>query len=169
MEVEVRTSRRRTMALEVQRDGTVLVRAPIGTPQSTIERFVKSHGDWIRRAVEKQTLRRQSHPDPSQEEEKHLRKLAHEVLPGRVSHWAKIMGVTPTGLRITSARTRFGSCSGKNAVSLSWRLMQYPPEAIDYVVVHELSHIRHHDHSAAFWTEVARYMPDYAARKRLLK
>ena len=79
------------------------------------------------------------------------------------------MGLTPTGIRITSARTRFGSCSGKNSICFSWRLMLYPPEAIDYVVVHELAHIRHHDHSPAFYALVERYMSDWRDRMKLLK
>ena len=87
----------------------------------------------------------------------------------RVDYWSDIMGLTPTGLKITSARTRFGSCSGKNSLCFSWRLMQYPREAIDYVVVHELAHIRHHDHSPAFYALIERYMPDWRERMKLLK
>ena len=79
------------------------------------------------------------------------------------------MGLVPSGVKITSARTRFGSCSGKNGLCFSWRLMQYPPEAIDYVVVHELAHIRHHDHSPAFYALVGQYLPDWEARVKLLK
>mgnify|MGYP000174709420 CR=1 FL=1 len=79
------------------------------------------------------------------------------------------MGLVPAGIKITSARTRFGSCSGKNSICFSWRLMLYPPEAIDYVIVHELAHIRHHDHSPAFYREVEAYLPDWRARRALLR
>ena len=79
------------------------------------------------------------------------------------------MGVSPAGVRITGAKTRFGSCSAKNALCFSWRLMRFPDAAVDYVIVHELAHIRHHDHSPAFWAEVARYMPDYAQRRAMLR
>ena len=79
-----------------------------------------------------------------------------------------MMGVTPAGVKITSARTRFGSCSGKNSLCFSWRLMLYPPQAIDYVVVHEMAHIRHHNHSKDFWAFVASVMPDYRERQALL-
>ena len=91
------------------------------------------------------------------------------MLPGKVAHYAAIMGVTPTSVKITAARTRFGSCSGKNGICFSLYLMQYPEAAIDYVVVHELAHIRHHDHSPAFYAQVARVLPDYKARQCLLK
>ena len=87
----------------------------------------------------------------------------------RVAYWAARMGVEPAGITITAARTRFGSCSGKNRLSFSLYLMDYPAEAIEYVVVHELAHIRHHDHSTAFYGEVARYLPDWRARRALLK
>ncbi len=86
-----------------------------------------------------------------------------------VRHWAQEMGVTPTGLKITSARTRFGSCSGKNSLCFSLYLMEYPPEAIEAVVVHELAHIRHKNHGSDFYTLVRQYLPDYDARIKLLK
>ena len=79
------------------------------------------------------------------------------------------MGVQPTGVRITSARTRFGSCSGKDSLCFSWRLMQYPEDAVDYVVVHELAHIVHKNHGPYFWALVGQYMPDYKRRRALLR
>ena len=72
-------------------------------------------------------------------------------------------------MKITSARTRFGSCSSKGSVCFSLYLMRYPAAAIDAVVVHELSHLRHHDHSPAFYAEVERWLPDYREREKLLK
>ena len=97
------------------------------------------------------------------------RRQAKAVLPERVAYWAARMGVEPAGITITAARTRFGSCSGKNRLNFSLYLMDYPAEAIEYVVVHELAHIRHHDHSTAFYGEVARYLPDWRSRRALLK
>ena len=68
-----------------------------------------------------------------------------------------------------AARRRFGSCSAEGHICFSWRLMQYPPEAIDYVVVHELAHLKHMDHSDAFYALVAQYLPDHKARRALLR
>lgn len=79
------------------------------------------------------------------------------------------MNLYPTGLKITSARTRFGSCSGQNSICFSWRLMDYPELAIDYVVVHELAHIVHKNHGSQFWALVERYLPDYRARRAMLR
>lgn len=162
-------AKRRTMSLQLDRDGRAVVRAPYGVKKEFIDRFVAEHEGWLARAREKQQNRRLAHPEPTDEERKALIARAKEYLPMRVDYWSGIMGLTPTGLKITSARTRFGSCSGKNSLCFSWRLMQYPPEAIDYVVVHELAHIRHHDHSPAFYALIAQYLPDWKVRMKLLK
>lgn len=162
-------AKRRTMSLQLDRDGRAVVRAPYGVKKEFIDRFVAEHEGWLARAREKQQNRRLAHPEPTDEERKALIARAKEYLPMRVDYWSGIMGLTPTGLKITSARTRFGSCSGKNSLCFSWRLMQYPPEAIDYVVVHELAHIRHHDHSPAFYALIERYMPNWRERMKLLK
>ena len=162
-------AKRRTMSLQLDRDGRAVVRAPYGVKKEFIDRFVAEHEVWLARAREKQQNRRLAHPEPTDEERKALLAQAREYLPMRVDYWSGIMGLMPTGLKITSARTRFGSCSGKNSLCFSWRLMQYPPEAIDYVVVHELAHIRHHNHSKAFYALIERYMPDWRERMKLLK
>ena len=162
-------SSRRTMALEITRDGRLLVRAPQRAPQAVIDRFVASHADWIAAHLEKQRQRAQAHPPLTEDELAALRQKARDILPGRVAHYAGRMGVTPTGVKITGAKTRFGSCSAKNSLCFSLYLMAYPDTAVDYVVVHELAHIRHKNHSPAFYAEVARVMPDYRERRKLLK
>ncbi len=162
-------SSRRSLALEVTAEGEVLVRAPRNISERDIETFVERHRDWLTRAVERQLNRRSNHPEPTEEQWEQYRKKAAEWLPARVEYYAALMGVAPTGLRITNAKKRFGSCSAKNSLCFSLLLMGYPDEAIDYVVVHELAHILHHDHSNRFWATVAAYMPDYQRRKALLK
>lgn len=162
-------SSRRTMALEITRDGRLLVRAPQRAPQAVIDRFVASHTDWIAANLEKQRQRAQANPPLTEDEIAALRQKARDILPGRVAHYAGRMGVTPTGVKITGAKTRFGSCSAKNSLCFSLYLMAYPDAAIDYVVVHELAHIRHKNHSPAFYAEVAKVMPDYRERRKLLK
>lgn len=169
MTYEIVRSRRRTVALEVTREGRVLVRAPLRMTQGEIDRFVAAHADWLEKAKTKVAARQAAHPPLTEAEIAVLRQRAKEVLPGKVTHYAAIMGVVPTSVKITAAKSRFGSCSGKNGICFSLYLMQYPEEAIDYVVVHELAHIRHHDHSSAFYAEVAKVMPDYRARMKLLK
>ena len=162
-------SRRRTLAIEVTRDGHVLVRAPLRTTQKSIDEFLSRRADWINAALQRQRTRREAYPPLTQAEVEVLRQKAQELLPMKVAHWARIMGVMPTGVKITSAQKRFGSCSGKNSLCFSLYLMRYPEAAIDAVVVHELAHIRHKNHSPAFYAEVERYLPDYRQRARLLK
>lgn len=162
-------SRRRTLALEIDREGTVVVRAPAGLPQGEIDRFVTAHEQWVRSHLERQRAWLAAHPEPDGEEEARLRALAREVLPGRVEYFSKLMGVRPTGVKITSARGRFGSCSGKNSICFSWRLMAYPMEAVDYVVVHELAHITHKNHGRDFYRRVEEILPDWRSRRALLK
>lgn len=166
---EIRRTARRSMALELTREGKLLVRAPKLTPTAVIRRFVAEHEAWIAAAESRLAARQAAHPEPTEEQRKAMIRRAKEILPPKVAHYAALLGVKPTGITVTSARTRFGSCSGKNALSFSWRLMDYPEEAIDYVVVHELAHIRHHDHSPAFYAEIARIMPDHQSRRALLK
>lgn len=91
------------------------------------------------------------------------------MLPPLVERYAARMGVHPAGITITGARTRFGSCSPKNRLCFSFRLMEYPPPAIEYVVVHELAHIRHKNHGLDFYREISRVLPDWQARSALLK
>lgn len=164
-------SSRRTLALEITRDLQVVVRAPKRCGLRQIEDFVSRHEDWIREHTAVQARRNEAAAaravTPAQEAE--LRRRAAEYIPERVALYAPLVGVRPTGIKITSAQRRFGSCSGKNSLCFAWRLMQYPPAAIDYVVVHELCHIRHHDHSPAFWAAVAQVMPDYKQRQALLR
>lgn len=162
-------SSRRTLGLEVTPELEVVVRAPRRLPQREIDRFVEAHRGWIAEKLAVQQRRRDTalDRDITPEREGELRLLAKTVLPERVAYYAAVMGVTPTGIKITGAKKRLGSCSGKNSLCFSWRLMLYPPETIDYVVVHELAHIRHHNHSRAFWDFVEQILPDY--RKRLPK
>ncbi|MEG0811984.1 MAG: SprT family zinc-dependent metalloprotease [Eubacterium sp.] len=97
------------------------------------------------------------------------RRLARKILTDKVTDFGKMMGVYPSGLKINGANTRWGSCSGKNSLNFSWKLMMGSEDAVDYVVVHELAHILEHNHSAHFWEIVRKQMPDFEQRKEKLK
>lgn len=165
---ELIRSNRRTLALEV-RDGTVRVRAPQRLPRAQIDAFVQSHAAWIEKSLARQQARRDAHPEPDETQRAEYIRRAKEILPGRVAYYANVMGLRPAGVTITSARTRFGSCSSKGRLCFSWRLMQYPPEAVDYVVVHELAHQVYRNHGPEFYALIERYLPDYKARRKLLR
>lgn len=207
MDYPLKRSKRKTVAIIINSQGEVEVRAPLRLPLSTIEGFVCSRQEWIAkkraevcaqaadravfeprigmdfpllgenvpiRAGRKAEFRdgviflREGQPVPPQLESL-CRALAKEYLAQRVAHYAGRIGVLPTGLRITGATTRFGSCSGKNSLNFTWRLMMAEPSLVDYVVVHELCHIRQHNHSAQFWAEVEKILPDYRERRRRLR
>ncbi|MDE7261293.1 MAG: M48 family metallopeptidase [Oscillospiraceae bacterium] len=166
---ELIRSARKTLALEVTRDCRVVVRAPMRTSKKQIEAFVSGHADWIEAHMDIQRKRRENHPEPTPEEREAYIRRAKAELPPKVEKYSAVMGLYPTGITITGAERRFGSCSGKNRICFSWRLMRYPEEAIDYVVVHELAHIRHKDHSKAFYACVEQVLPDWRERRKLLR
>ena len=162
-------SRRKTLAIQVTQEAQVVVRAPLRCPRHTVDAFVASRQAWIESALARQRERLAAHPPLTQEETERLRQQAKAYIPRRVTCWAERMGLQPSAVKITAATKRFGSCSSKGTLCFSLYLMQYPPEAIDAVVVHELCHLRHMNHSPAFYAEVERWLPDYRERMKLLK
>lgn len=98
-----------------------------------------------------------------------LMRQALALFTQRLDHFAPLLGVQYTRLRLSSAGTRWGSASADGSIRLNWRLIHLPMELVDYVVVHELSHLLHMDHSPRFWAVVAGVMPDHAERRRALK
>lgn len=97
------------------------------------------------------------------------RQQAKELLGRRIEHWAQRMGCSYAKLRISGARKRWGSCTSEGTVSLAWRLMMASPREVDYVIVHELAHRTHMDHSREFWMLVAKYCPEHEMCRRMLK
>ncbi|MDZ7751923.1 MAG: SprT family zinc-dependent metalloprotease [Gammaproteobacteria bacterium] len=97
------------------------------------------------------------------------RRRARDHLGMRLAHYAEEMGLACPTLTLRDPRTRWGSCSSRGRVNLSWRLVLLPTRVADYVVVHELAHLRQMNHSPAFWREVEAVLPDYDARRRVLR
>jgi len=95
--------------------------------------------------------------------------LAKQIMPQRVALFAQRMNVNPSSVKVNSAKTRWGSCSGKNAINFSWYLIMAPGNIVDYIVVHELAHITQHNHSERFWGIVESVIPDYKERQHELK
>ncbi|MBE6882498.1 MAG: M48 family metallopeptidase [Ruminococcaceae bacterium] len=168
MDYKLVRSKRKTIELSIDDDFLPLVKAPLKMSTQEIESFINKHKKWI----EKQTITKREHDEKfllSDEEERVLKIKALPYLTERTKYFADIIGVKYSGIKITSAKKRFGSCNGKNSICYSWRLMQYPPEAIDYVVVHELAHIIYKNHSKDFYKLIEKYLPDYKNREKLLK
>ncbi|MBQ2895732.1 MAG: M48 family metallopeptidase [Oscillospiraceae bacterium] len=162
-------SRRKSIAIRVEADGSLTVRAPLRCSGAEVERLLEKHAHWIEKQRERMRLRAERFPEPSAEEQAELLCRARNEIPPLVEKYAALMGVEPTGIRITGAKTRFGSCSGKNGLCFSWRLMRYPAETVEAVVVHELCHIRHKNHQKEFYTLLRSILPDYDQRTEILK
>ena len=167
---ELIRSGRKTLALEITRDCRVLVRAPRRLSRERIDAFVAKHAAWIAAHLEQQRRRAAlAPPAPTAEEIAALKERARQLLPPKVALWSEKMGLRPAGVKITSARTRYGSCSGKNSLCFSCFLVNCPEAAIDLVVVHELCHIRVKNHGPAFYALLEQTLPDWRERKKLLR
>ncbi len=164
----MKRSDRKTLSVEIQKDGTVLVRAPFFLSEMRIELFLSEKQNWIekKRAL---VLSRGSEVVLHSRQIEQLRKNAKERILPRVRMWSEKTGLSYTAARITSARGRFGSCSGKNSLSFSLYLALCSDELIDYVIVHELCHTKEHNHSPAFYALVEQHLPDWKARHLELK
>lgn len=166
-EYKIIRSNRKTVSIQVDSDCNITVRAPYIVSEKEIDRFVADKKGWLEKAVLKQMNRSKNKREYTADDIKLLRKKAKEVLPEKVHYYSKIMGVAPNSIKINSAKKRYGSCSGENNINFSLYLMDKDEKFIDYVVVHELAHIRHHNHSKEFYNFIESVMPDYKERKKL--
>lgn len=209
MEYQLIRSKRNTIAICVNKDGSVTVRAPLRAAQSAIDRFVIEKKDWIAEksaqmmdnAAERENyniaensvlpLLGKEYPVVEGESTAFTgscftipqgdfetlkpqiinlyKTLAHNYIPERAAYFSKQTTLFPASIRIGSANTYWGSCSGKNSLNFSWKLIMAEPEVIDYVIVHELAHTVEHNHSVRFWQLVQRVLPDYKERRAKLR
>lgn len=170
--IEIIRSKRKTLAIEIKPDATVLVRAPYFMKDAEIHQIVKEKERWITENLEKVRERQQKKeeiPKLTMDEVKQLADRALKVIPEKVKYYAGIMNVRYGGITIRNQKTRWGSCSGKGNLNFNCLLMLVPEEVIDYVVVHELCHLIEMNHSKAFWQQVERVMPDYEKYRQWLK
>ena len=162
---EVIRSDRRSVGIKIK-DGKVTVRAPRYVTDREIEKILKKHEKWIE---EKLSLMREKEEEKLTEEQiKYLRERTRRVMTEKTEYYSRLMGLRPEKIRVSSAKSRFGSCSSKGTVSYSLYLMLYPEEAFDLVAVHELCHLRYMNHSKSFYDLLSRYLPDHKERKKLL-
>ena len=205
-------SKRKTIALIVQPNGELLVRAPQRATQRQINAMLEKHAEWIAKKQAEVKARPVVNPprqlvagekffflgqqysleivnltkpalrlngnfqlsksvqgEAKAHFEKWYKKEARHIFNERVAFYAEKHGFDVKQVKLSSARTRWGSCSSKGYINLTWRLVMAPLEIIDYVVVHELCHLREANHSSAFWAQVAAIVPDYKSRRKWLK
>ena len=174
MKVTVIRSNRKTVAIQVNSDLSVTVRAPYSASEKDIEEILKKKEAWISKHIEKMKKtkeRFEAEPTEKLTREKviALAEEALKVIPARVEYFARVIGVTYGKITIRNQKTRWGSCSSKGNLNFNCLLMLAPPEVLDYVVVHELCHRKQMNHSKAFWSEVEKVLPDYKEARKWLK
>lgn len=171
MEVKIIKSKRKTISVEVRTEG-VIVRVPQRMTKREIHVFLESKREWIEKhqTILKEQAETVKHlPLYTEEEIKGFAKKAMKSIPERVRHYAPIVGVDYGRITIRNQRTRWGSCSSKGNLNFNCLLVLFPEEVMDYVVVHELCHRKHMNHSAAFYAEVERVFPEYKQCRKWLK
>jgi len=201
MKYEIVFSKRKTLGLQVNRDGGVIVRAPYGVSRKLIDQIVSEKEDWIHNKLE--TIKQHGFSFSEGDlilylGDKYIIKFVNSdqielkgdsiYVPNgldvdRFMNWFefkadkvlkkrfKVMsdGYDVKNMRLSNARTRYGSCNSKGNINLSWRLIFCPEFVIDYVIIHELEHLNHMNHSKFFWNAVEKKMPNYKEAKKWLK
>lgn len=205
---QVVRSNRKSVALVIDNEANLIVRAPLQMQDAMIEEFVHKKKRWINEKQQQVAVFGEKHPPvvvetgesilylgstyaiikdavdtvqvsgnelfvPNEfgiaEMTEWLKSEAMRVISERVNNYAGIMGVTPGEIKLSDAKARWGSCSTKNNLNFAWRLIMCPLSVIDYVVVHELSHITYKNHSPAFWARVKTVLPNYEDNQDWLK
>ena len=168
--MEIVRSGRKTLGIQVRADGTVVVRAPLRMPEAEILQAVERHRSWIEKTA---ASVKSAAPEPEERlTEAEVRALADRamaVLPPLAQAWAEKLGVRFGRITIRNQRSKWGSCSAQGNLNFNCLLMLCPEAVVEYVVVHELCHRKHMNHSPAFWAEVEKALPDYRTQEAWLK
>lgn len=192
-------SRRKTVALYIEKNGELTVRAPLRMKKSDIDKFVIGQSQWIEKKLASFVAFYEQHPNGAvpylgknyrvvkrdiqgvavkddniyaadrEEIFRWLFEKAADIILERAKLYIKIMKVSPRAVKLSDAKTRWGSCSGKKSVNLSWRLIFCPITVIDYVIVHEFTHLTYMNHGAEFWAGVKSVLPDFKRERDWLK
>ena len=166
---EIIRSGRKTMAIQIRKDGSVVVRCPQRVSDGQVQDFVRDHEEWIR-LHRREVLRRiRERVVYTEEQVKMYRRHAGWLLARKTWEWAQKMEVSYGRITIRDQSTRWGSCSAGGNLNYNWRLVLVPEDLLDYVVVHELAHRKEMNHSPGFWKLVEEQLPDYRERRKRLR
>ena len=168
MDIKVVREKRNSVLVSVK-DGEVVVKAPVSLPDESISSFLCKHRRWIANRLEAEQKRKDRASLLNGLDKMALKAEAYQYFTGETKRFSEIMGLKYTGIRITSAKKRLGSCNSEGKICFSYMLMLYPEQAREYVIVHELAHLVEMNHSKRFYSIVERILPDYKKRKALLK
>ena len=171
LQINIIYSSRKSIAIELRSD-SILVRAPRGISKREIDNFLELKRPWIDKHLAKIQDQKdilEKLPPFTMDEIRELADKALVVIPEKVKKYALILGVDYGRITIRNQRSRWGSCSSKGNLNFNCLLMLFSEEVIDYVVVHELCHRKHMNHSAKFYAEVERVFPEYRKCQKWLK
>lgn len=172
LEISIIRSDRKTIAMKVDSPTRLIVRVPKGMRNPDIDAFIKEHWNWISKHLQRAEGRAAQTATVEKFTEQEIQGLADRaltVIPERVAYFAQQMGVQYGRITIRNQRTRWGSCSSRRNLNFNCLLMLVPPEVRDYVIVHELCHLKEMNHSARFWAEVEKIVPGYREHRKWLK
>lgn len=165
------SSRSRTVRVSVKVGGLVTVSAPRRTSESVIKSFLLEHAGWLQKKVE--YFKKFSETGLSRAQEKQLfilyKARAELFAKNKVIEHNKRYRFSFNKISVRNSRTRWGSCSRKGTLSFNYKIVFLPEHLADYLVVHELCHLREHNHGKAFWSLVSESVPDYALRRKELR
>ena len=156
----VKTKRRKTSQIMVDKD-EVIVRTPITKNNSEIKKIVEGKAQWIFKKQLEFKKRKNLNYVP--------KKYAKHFLLKQVNHYTSMIGIQPVKVNIKKMRTRWGSASKDNIINLNEHLLKAPKGAIDYVILHEICHLKIRNHSHHFWELVRKFMPNYIENKKWLE
>ena len=166
---EFKRKRVKNINLRVRADGSVAVSAPLGAPLAQVDAFVAGRARWIEAARVRALARGEEEQRPCSVSREDALALFTQVSDAVFPLFAQVLNGQRPVLKVRQMKTRWGVCMpAKRQITFSLRLAEKPRAAVEYVVLHEYAHFVRADHSPAFWAVVARYMPDYKARRRLL-
>ena len=167
---EIKRSVRDTAVIQITPKGQVIAKVPSFFNDRAVSNFVWSKRYWIERHLAKIRRRALEQPAPYTDQElATFKRSARADLIPRVERYAALMGLKYGQISVRAQKSRWGSCSAKGNLNFNCLLILLPEEVRDYVVVHELAHLREMNHSEMFWAEVEKIIPDYKLRRKELK
>ncbi len=170
--IEIMRSKRKTLSVQIRSDGSVIARAPIRMPESEIAEFLSKKSARIEKYVlkaQENNKKLESVKPFTEDELREMADKARRVIPERVKYYSAVIGVTYGKITIRNQKTKWGSCSSKGNLNFNCLLMMAPSEVLDAIVVHELCHRKHMNHSKEFYAEVYRAFPEYDVWNKWLK
>lgn len=168
-------SKRKTFSLSIDENANIIFRVPLRASKKQVRQLAEEKSHWIITNYLKMREKADAKPHSELSEvqrmalEARYKEAARTYIPKRVAYYHAMTGGTYKRISIRGQKTRWGSCSSKGTLSFNWRLMLAPPAVLDYVVVHELCHLTHMNHSKAFWQDVESVCPDYRNLRKWLK